>query len=63
MKVKDFEAIIYSNLDNVQHVLIWDRKEMKEWDIQPSIEYLIANHPDLEVKRIEAYNNFLVFTI
>lgn len=63
MKVKDMEGLMYSEMWDLQHVRIWDSKELKEWDIQPTIEYLIANHPDLEVKRIQAYKNFLVFTI
>ena len=63
MKVKDMKGLIYSTHTHIQHIIIWDSKEMKDWDMKPSIEYLIANHPDLEVKRIEADGSFLVFTI
>lgn len=63
MKLKELEPILYSDLCNVQHVIVWDSKKRKDWDRTPSVEYLIENHPELEILRIQAYNNFLVFTV
>lgn len=57
MKLKDLKSILYSQIGEIQAVIIYNYILNKDVEIGCSIEYAVANYGDCIVKRISSTLN------
>jgi hypothetical protein len=63
MKLKELKSILYSNVGDVIFASVYDYEKNVEIDRGASIEYIIENHGEKEVKRITADSDIVVITV
>lgn len=63
MTLKDMKSVLYSSRGNVQFAIVYDSEKNIDIENGCSIDYAVEKYGDLNVKRIEAYENQLLLTI
>lgn len=62
MKLNELKNILQSNRGCVQFAILYDSKKNADID-NGTIDYIVANHGEKEVIRIEASENQLIITV
>lgn len=62
MKLKELKSILFSTRGNIQFAIVYDREKCDDID-KGSIEYIVEQYKEKEVKHIEAYEDNLIITI
>ena len=62
MFLKNLKPVLHSNRGNVQMAVIWDSQTGSDL-ADGTIDFLVEEYGDLQVKRIEAQDNQLILTV
>ena len=62
MKIKDLKGIAYSSHGCVQMAVLYNYNTQKDLD-SGSVDYIIKNYGELELTRIQAYNDQLILEV
>ena len=63
MKLKELASVMYSTRDKIQMAIVYDQTKNEDVELNCSIDYAIETYGEHEVKRIQAYGNYLIITI
>ena len=63
MKIKELKTVLHSTTGNIQFAILYDSGLNKDIEQGCSIDYIIHNYGDRELKRIEAFENQLILTV
>ena len=63
MTINDLKSILYSTTGSIQFAILWDSKTNNDLENGCSIDYVVKNYADYEIKHIEAFENQLLLTI
>ena len=63
MKLKELENILYSNRGYAQFAIVYDSKRNVDIVNGCTIDWIVQNYGESEVKHIEAFENQLIITI
>ena len=62
MKLKELKTVLSSNRGCIQLAILFDSKTNSDIE-NASIDYIVENHGDKDVIRIEAFENQLIVTV
>lgn len=63
MKLTELKSILYSSRGSVQFAILYDAKTNTDIENGCSIDCIVKNYGNKEVKQIEAFENQLIITI
>lgn len=63
MKLGDLKPVLWSSHGNIAQAIVYDQETNEDLEYGCSVDYAVKNYADREVRRIHAYNNFLVITV
>ena len=59
MKLKDLSPILWSQRTAIQNAILYNRATDKD-EMVATIDYMVANYPEVNIIRIQAQDSFLV---
>ena len=59
MVLKDLSPVLWSQHTTVQNAILYNRKTDKD-EMIATIDYMVANYPEVDIIRIQAQGDFLV---
>lgn len=62
MLIKDLKDLCYSCHSSIQMCILYDYNSNTDVD-KGSVEYIIKHYSDLELTRIQSYNDNLIFEV
>lgn len=63
MKLKDLESVLYSTRGSVQFAIVYDHEKNIDIANGCSIDYVVKEFGERELKRIEAFENQLLLIV
>ena len=63
MKIKSLKKVIHSSTGSMQFSIVYDSQKKADVESGCSVEYVIKNYGEKELKRLEAFENQLIFII
>jgi len=63
LKIKDLRKVLFSNKGAVQFAIVYDSNKHADLENGCTIDYVVAQYGERELKRIEAFENQLILTI
>ena len=63
MKIKDLKSVLYSTTGSIQFAILYDSESNKDIVQGSSVDYIVHNYGDKELRHIQAFENQLILTI
>lgn len=63
MKIKDLKDLAYSSHGDLQMAVLYDYNSQRDIVSGCTIEHIVKNYGDLELTRIQAYQNDLILEV
>ena len=63
MKIKDLKSVLYSSTGSIQFAVLYDSELNKDIVQGSSIDYIVHNYGEKDLKHIQAFEDQLILTI